>query len=71
MVNERLKTVLSRISPGVDFSRELAAQFDSLQVAHLLDAIEKEFGIEFPSAELIFLTPLTFKGLEQAVQRRL
>jgi acyl carrier protein len=71
VIKQRLESVISRISPGVDFDQALAPQFDSLQVAFLLDAIEHEFGIDFPSSELIFLTPLTFKGLEQAVQRRL
>jgi len=67
----KLEAVISRVSPGTRFNESLAAQLDSLQVAFLLDEIEKEFAISFPTAELIHLSELTLHGLAQAIARRL
>lgn len=71
MLKQRLEATILRVSPGVELRAELNAQLDSLQVAFLLNEIETEFGVSFPTAELIFLKPLTLEGLEQAIARQL
>jgi acyl carrier protein len=70
-LKQRLESVILKVNPGARVGDALLTQMDSLQVAFLLDEIEKEFSISFPSSELIFLKQLTLEGLASTVTRLL
>lgn len=71
MVNEKLEKLIRQISPQIDLNRDLMQQMDSIQIADLLNAIENEFAIHFPTAELIVMDRISQESLTQAISRRL
>ncbi len=71
MTAELLRKRLVAIFPNIDLESKITDQLDSLQIAVLLNAIEEEFGIFFPSAELVFMKSLDFESLTKKIDERL
>ena len=70
MIRQRLKSLITKVSPGLQLEGDLQLQLESLQFVVLLNEIEKEFDIDFPTAELFNIQFLTLDGLEAAILRR-
>lgn len=68
---ELLKNRLIAIFPNIDLESKITDQLDSLQIAILLNAIEDEFKISFPSAELVFMKSFDFESLLAKIEKRL
>lgn len=71
MVSDRLERLLKKNYPGVNLSRNLNDQLNSIQLATLLNDIEVEFSISFSTAELIFMDEVNMKSLEAVIAKRI
>jgi acyl carrier protein len=71
MVKQKLQSIMTELAPGVNLNGDLSKQFDSVQIAHLLGAIENEFSVSLSTFEVILLNQMTLENLETMVSAKL
>lgn len=64
---EKIYSLIQRIGPRISPEQSINEVFDSLQLVELLDAIEKEFSIRFPAAQMLFLERMNVEHISRAV----
>lgn len=67
---ERVFAILQKIEPRIRADQSINEVFDSLQLVELLDSLEREFSIQFPSARLMFLEKMDVLGISREVDRQ-